>query len=385
MIWKDDRVAQTKTNSFGYDNLGRLTLVTFSSGAVINYSYAADGTKLRESRTASGTTTTTDYTGNVVLENGTRSRLLFDGGYMSLSDNAYHYFLTDHLGSVRVVANASGTAEEYDHYYPLGGPIAKYSTATSLQPQKFQGKEWGASKGLNLYDFGARRYDPATGRWLSQDPLSEKYYAHSPYLFCAANPMRFVDPMGLDDYDFKRNGEWSKTENVDPYDRLIVGDHSLIITDQTIMGGMKENLFGYMNLEGDTYEKKLHYSIIKSESENMAKKVFKFLADNTNVEWLLIKGEDNTLLLGTQHFSDKIDEGSFDFWIKKEGNTIFDNPIFRIHNHPFGYVSERASMEKDLRNYLDNPHTASYVYFNSSGNVYSLSIGEALLNKDWKW
>ena len=123
--------------------------MTFSSGAVINYSYAADGTKLREARTASSTTTTTDYTGNLVLENGTRSRLLFDGGYMSLSDNAYHYFLTDHLGSVRVVASSAGTAEEYDHYYPLGGPIAKYSTATSIQPVKYQGKEWGSFKGLD--------------------------------------------------------------------------------------------------------------------------------------------------------------------------------------------------------------------------------------------
>ena len=183
-------------SSITWNVLGLPQTVTFSSGAVINYSYAADGTKFREARTASSTTTTTDYTGNLVLENGTRSRLLFDGGYMSLSDNAYHYFLTDHLGSVRVVASASGTAEEYDHYYPLGGRIAKYSTATSIQPVKYQGKEWGASKGLNLYDFGARRYDPATGRWLSQDPLSEKYYAHSPYLFCGANPMRFVDPTG---------------------------------------------------------------------------------------------------------------------------------------------------------------------------------------------
>ena len=87
------------TYSFSYDAAGRMTsdaskgissitwnvlglpqTVTFSSGAVINYSYAADGTKLRESRTASSTTTTTDYTGNLVLENGTRSRLLFDGG-----------------------------------------------------------------------------------------------------------------------------------------------------------------------------------------------------------------------------------------------------------------------------------------------------------------
>ncbi len=147
-------------------------------------------------RLTPSTTTLTDYTGNLILENGTRSRLLFDGGYVSVSNSGYHFFLTDHLGSVRVVANTSGTAEEYNHYYPLGGPIAQYSSSTSLQPIKFQGKEWSAGKGLDLYDFGARRYDPATGRWISQDPMAEKYYAHSPYLFCGANPMKFVDPTG---------------------------------------------------------------------------------------------------------------------------------------------------------------------------------------------
>ena len=244
MIWKDDRVAQTKTNSFGYDNLGRLTLVTFSSGAVINYSYAADGTKLREARTASGTTTTTDYTGNLVLENGTRSRLLFDGGYMSLSDNAYHYFLTDHLGSVRVVANTSGTAEEYNHYYPLGGPIAKYSTATSIQPVKYQGKEWGASKGLNLYDFGARRYDPATGRWLSQDPLSEKYYAHSPYLFCAANPVKFVDPDGKRIY-IRHNGN-----NIEYHDNTLYESPNVEYSGR--ISGFLEDTVNALNSINDT-------------------------------------------------------------------------------------------------------------------------------------
>ena len=182
--------------SITWNVLGLPQTVTFSSGAVINYSYAADGTKLREAKTVSSTTTLTDYTGNLILENGTRSRLLFDGGYVSMSNSGYHFFITDHLGSVRVVANTGGTAEEYNHYYPLGGPIAQYSSSTSLQPIKFQGKEWSAGKGLDLYDFGARRYDPATGRWISQDPMAEKYYAHSPYLFCAANPVRFVDPTG---------------------------------------------------------------------------------------------------------------------------------------------------------------------------------------------
>ena len=183
-------------SSITWNVLGLPQTVTFSSGVVINYSYAADGTKLREARTASGTTTTTDYTGTLVLEDGTRSRMLFDGGYISMSDNAYHFFLTDHLGSVRVVANSNGVAEEYNHYYPLGGLLPTSTSITGIQPLKYQGKEWAGAKGLNLYDFGARRYDPATGRWLSQDPLAEKYYGHSPYLFCAANPMRYVDPEG---------------------------------------------------------------------------------------------------------------------------------------------------------------------------------------------
>ena len=60
-----------------------------------------------------------DFIGNVTkrktdfrFSNGTRSRLLFDGGYVSVSNSGYHFFITDHLGSVRVVANTSGTAFE---------------------------------------------------------------------------------------------------------------------------------------------------------------------------------------------------------------------------------------------------------------------------------
>lgn len=59
--------------------------VTFSNGSTINYYYSADGTKLREVRTVSGTATTIDWCGDLVLEkvgNGTRAakRLRLDGG-----------------------------------------------------------------------------------------------------------------------------------------------------------------------------------------------------------------------------------------------------------------------------------------------------------------
>jgi RHS repeat-associated protein len=52
--------------------------------------------------------------------------------------------------------------------------------------------------GANLYDFEARTYDPATGRFLSIDPMVEKYYSISPYAYCANNPVKFVDSDGRD-------------------------------------------------------------------------------------------------------------------------------------------------------------------------------------------
>ena len=45
-------------------------------------------------------------------------------------------------------------------------------------------------------DFGARQYSPALRRWMTPEPLSEKYYGISPYAFCNNNPVNLVDPDG---------------------------------------------------------------------------------------------------------------------------------------------------------------------------------------------
>ncbi len=206
-------------SSITWNVIGLPQTVTFSNGSTINYYYAADGTKLRDVRAVkSGTTTTTttiDWCGDLVLEkvgSGTRAakRLRLDSGYVDLATGvtARRYFVRDHLGSVRAVVNDSGTVLETDDYYPLGGPLPT-GTSTALQPEKYQGKEWNPAASFNVYDFGARLYDPALGRWLSQDPMAEKYYPHSPYLFCAGNPMIYIDPMGTSQNPiFNERGEF---------------------------------------------------------------------------------------------------------------------------------------------------------------------------------
>ena len=200
-------------NEYTYDNNGNLTKdsnknistiaynclnlpskVTFTDGSTITYSYAADGTKLRTVHTINGTTTTKDYCSNVVYENGVQKMLLTEEGYVDLSASTptYYYYLKDHQGNNRVVINSSGTVQETNHYYPFGSLFA----STSVQPYKYNGKELDNKKGLNWYDYGARHYDAALGRWFVVDPLAEKYYVTSAYGYCLNNPVKYVDPTG---------------------------------------------------------------------------------------------------------------------------------------------------------------------------------------------
>ena len=196
-------------SSITWNEINLPKTVTFTNGSTIDYYYAADGTKLQEIRTVSGTAMKIDWCGDLVIEkvgSGTRTakRLRLDGAYVDLTQTTPvpRHFVRDHLGSTRAVVSDLGTVLETDDFYPLGGPLP---TTTTIQPEKYQGKEWNTAASFNVYDFGARLYDPSLGRWISQDPMAERSFDISPYSFCLGNPLSLIDPNGLSTYTV--NGE----------------------------------------------------------------------------------------------------------------------------------------------------------------------------------
>ena len=173
--------------------------ILFMDGSYIHYTYDAAGTLLRKSCyvSAEEDSTAIDYCGNCVYENGTLKKILVEGGYITFdsSQPVYHFYLKDHLGNNRVVANASGQVEQVNHYYPYGGLMAE-STGGDVQRYKYNGKELDRMLGLDWYDYGARHYDGALTMWGTMDPLCEKYYNISPYVYCKDNPINAFDPDG---------------------------------------------------------------------------------------------------------------------------------------------------------------------------------------------
>ena len=196
---------------------GAATANETSDGVLLSETvYYADGTRSGVRRPNDGPWLTR-YVSSLICDGDSEflypMGVVSDFGYIDLQSGKMQYFLRDHLGSVRVIAEDRHTVISRTDYLPFGvrmsgdGLTAGNPTARSSF-FGFSGKEnemWGGYdtadgditphwlKGERYQHFGARAYDPVSCIFMQVDPMAEKYYGMSPYAYCHNNSINRFD------------------------------------------------------------------------------------------------------------------------------------------------------------------------------------------------
>lgn len=103
--------------------------------------------------------------------------------------------VTDHLGSVvAVVHSTTGAVTQAISYDEFGRVLS--DTNPGFQPFGFAGGLYDPDTGL--VRFGARDYNPETGRWMQKDPILFAGGDTNLYGYVLNDPVNFIDPMGLE-------------------------------------------------------------------------------------------------------------------------------------------------------------------------------------------
>ncbi|SHN25005.1 DUF6443 domain-containing protein [Chitinophaga sp. CF418] len=156
-----------------------------------------------------------DENSGVKQVQGSANSLLTLSGQVTIKKTGFFYIYTSNESATDVyfdniiVNHLDGPLLEENHYYPYGLSMAGISSRSlkgvgypenklKFSGKEYQDKEFSDGWNLELYDFGARMYDPQIGRWHVPDPLSSKFPSVSSYVYALNDPAFYVDPDGMD-------------------------------------------------------------------------------------------------------------------------------------------------------------------------------------------
>ena len=325
--------------------------------------------------------------------------------------------LRDHLGSVRAVIDGdTGTVVKTSDYYPFGkriqvtapvsepvggsqhasepavAPVAPAtSVASTSSPNRwhFSGKESQSFLYANipLLDFGARMYNPTIARWTTADPMSEKYYGISPYVYCLGNPISIIDPNGMDIWTMDEKGNVVWVKESDDH-RLYYMNNDGLLSDDYVSVSDRSILDDLTKTEAKVDGGKEVSSHTSKTGINDIFKVFKFASDKTKVEWAVHRNGD-TYTIGTGHNS--YSASSWEDYTK-------DKPNATLHSHPginaivddetysmgYGatqYDNDQNKVKRDI-NQNGIKSRKNYVYFPNSGRLYNVGYNNAIFIKN---
>ena len=240
--------ASGRTFRYGYDDGNRLRRVHQDGRLVATMDYLASGVRLRKTVVHADRTRTTTWSlgdGFELREHSSRrgifsvtKRISGPGGTLAvitdgpsiarqptarevtraagtrMSGDTSHgvpqgmrLILPNHLGSASVITDERGSVLARYVHRPYGSVVERASVGLDQVTRSFTGKERDADTGL--IDFGARHYDPISGRFLTADPMIPHGgldpQGYNRFAYVLGNPIRYVDPTGHADQP--KNGE----------------------------------------------------------------------------------------------------------------------------------------------------------------------------------
>ena len=180
------------------------------------------------------------YTGNGhVVSKNVLVMSRFPGGFFDSAGSPY-YYLTDFQGNNIGVYDKTGKLVQRTDYYASGEPWLEpeYGNNASGNRYLFGGKERMAGGALNEYDFEARNYVASFQRFTTIDPEAEKFPWMSPYAYCNANPINFIDPTGG---EVKGVSKKDAAMAVEDFRAMFNGDEFAKFRNLIVQSGKKQN------------------------------------------------------------------------------------------------------------------------------------------------
>jgi RHS repeat-associated protein len=193
--------------------------VTYSNGNWIEWTYDANGTKLKKVTSAGDTK---HYINGIEYDGTVIEAIYHAEGRASLQGSTYRYEYTlrDHpevnsgqaLGNSRVMfadLNSDNEVDETEilqqnHYYPFGMNM-EGSWSAGTNKYQYNGKEIDNEFGLDWYHYGARMYDPAIARFTGVDPIASDFPHVTTYNYAENEPVVHIDLWGLQQTRYEMN------------------------------------------------------------------------------------------------------------------------------------------------------------------------------------
>ena len=257
------------------------------------------------------------------------------GGASAERTFTHQWYVRDRLGSVRTVVDDEGTIRQCTMYYPSGLPVQLFGTER-VTDRAHIGNRWSNFAGLGWHDNTARWHDAILGRFTTPDPKSADYPSFSPYTHCAANPLRFTGPTGMDIHRYDEAGNYIETiTNSEGVDTVQIGHYA----DSEFIAKKSETLSanGAFKRFFDTTNGENNLSYITIRGDENAYKIFKSFADVTGVERTLVQtgisGDK-----GLNFICTSLEEDTNSATPNLYNNMLLFGYTLRsqIHNHPQG-------------------------------------------------